>query len=111
MIFSGRESGLALFKIPLKLGGVLLGLADSGAFQMSVRVRISSVHSSLKYFYVFNLSGKKPFCISKFQGRETKGACLGIFCNFFKCHMILQKSNMLLRYFIVLKVSKHFGGD
>ena len=52
---------------------VLSGPADSTAFQMSVRSRISSVHSDSTYFHVFNLSGKKPFYISRFQGRETRG--------------------------------------
>ena len=75
---------------------------------MSVRFRISSVHSDGTYLYVFNLSGKKPFCISKLKVRRPrKKIMLGYFWNCKKFNMILYKSKMPLRcYFIVLKFSK-----
>lgn len=57
---------------PLKAWVALLGYADSTAFQISVRFRIFSIHNNSTYFYAFNLSGKNPFCITKFQGSKTK---------------------------------------
>lgn len=79
---------------------------------MAVRLRIANGHSNSTYLYVFTLSGKKPFSIFKIQGKKTKGehnAWL-FFVIFKKSNKILSKSNILLRYFIVLKVLKAFWG-
>ena len=105
MIFSRGESELIFIQDPCKAWVALSGHADSVAFQMSVRFRISSDGT---YLYVFNLSGKKPFCISKLKVRRPrKKIMLGYFWNCKKFNMILYKSKMPLRcYFIVLKFSK-----